>query len=121
MSAYRQGIGRWGEQLAQEYLVKLGYQVVACNLRTPYGEIDIIAREGNTLVFVEVKTRTTGDFGAPEASVTPQKQAHLLASAQLYLQEHLEIDGDWRVDVIAISGSPRQPNPEITHFENAIS
>lgn len=113
-------IGRWGEQLAAQYLQERGYSIVAVNVRTPYGELDLIARIENLTVFVEVKTRTSSTYGLPEESVTPQKQAHILDAAQHYLQSHPEIDGDWRVDVIAIQGRPDNPDPQIVWFENAI-
>jgi putative endonuclease len=70
---------------------------------------------------VEVKTRSSTAFGLPEDSVTPAKQAHLLAAAQAYLLEHPELDGDWRVDVIAIHSHPDPGQAQITHFENAVS
>ncbi|MDP3183903.1 MAG: YraN family protein, partial [Anaerolineales bacterium] len=68
----------------------------------------------------EVKTRTSHTFGYPEDSVTPRKQAHMLAAAEHYLQEH-ELDGDWQFDVIAVEGSPGDQSPRITHFENVLA
>jgi putative endonuclease len=72
-------------------------------------------------VFVEVKTRSSTAYGLPEDSITPRKQAHLLAAAQAYLQAHPELEGDWRIDVIAVQRQPAHPKPVITHFENAIT
>ncbi len=128
MTGKRQNLGKWGERTAADYLTTKGYQVIGRNIRTPYGEIDLIARlpgktspEKDILAFVEVKTRATASFGFPEESVNFRKQAHLLASAQFYMQEHPELEGDWRIDVIAIQRlNPGKP-PAITHFENAIS
>ena len=72
-------------------------------------------------MFVEVKARATPTFGYPEEAVNLRKQTHLLASAQYYMQAHPELDGDWRIDVIAIQRLfPGKP-PVITHFENAVS
>ncbi len=120
MTKNRQAVGRWGEDVAAAYLAGKGYEILARNLRTPYGELDLITRQGEALVFVEVKTRTSRTFGFPEEAVTAAKQRHLLESAQSYLQENPEWEGEWRIDVIAIERlDPRQP-PEITHFENAI-
>jgi len=120
MSDRQQKIGRWGEQIAAEYLVKKGFKMLARNVRTPYGEIDLICLRENHIVFVEVKTRTSLAFGYPEDSVTPRKQAHMLSAAEHYLQEH-EIDSDWQFDVIAVEGSPGGRPPHITHFENVLS
>jgi putative endonuclease len=120
-----QGVGRWGEALAADYLCQHGYTLLARNARTLYGEIDLVAAQqtlsGSWTVFVEVKTRRSGAFGLPEESITARKRAHLLASAQAYLQAHPELDGAWRIDVIAIRQHSRDAEAEIFHFENAIS
>jgi len=117
MSDYRQKIGKWGEEVAVEYLKSRGFRVIARNVRTPYGEIDIVAENEGFTSFVEVKTRTTSSMGPPEISVTPRKQEHMLASAEHYAQEY-EID-NWQIDVIAIEGKPGS-QPNIIYFENAI-
>jgi putative endonuclease len=132
MSTSKQALGRWGEARAAEYLIARGYAILERNARTPYGEIDLVARlDGSrssdprkpapTTVFVEVKTRSSKTFGFPEESVTPRKQAHLLAAAQSYIQEHPQLEGDWRIDVIAIQRYPSKTQPTITHFENAVN
>ena len=136
MKTYRQSIGKWGEGLAADYLQERGYIILDRNARTPYGEIDLVARQelirsgllqmgvvdrSYVTVFVEVKTRSSSSFGLPEESITPRKQAHLVAAAQAYLQAHPEMDGDWRVDVISIQRSHSRQPPVITHFENAIT
>jgi len=120
MKTFRQALGHWGENLAANYLTQKNYEIVERNVRTPYGEIDLVARQGRITVFVEVKTRSSESFGYPESAITSSKQAHVIAAAQSYLLGHPELDGDWRVDVIAVrrfrSGQP----PKIDHFENAI-
>jgi putative endonuclease len=136
MSANRQILGKWGERAAGDYLTEHGYQIIDRNARTPYGEIDIVAlqktekprnayqpvgEENPVVVFVEVKTRTTDLFGPPEVSIDARKRDHLLSSSQAYLQSHPELDGDWRVDVIAIQCKAGDSPFEITHFENAFS
>ena len=68
---HNQHLGRWGEQAARDYLTTMGLQIVTSNVRTAYGEIDVLARQGDTLVFCEVKTRRTRTFGHPEVAVTP--------------------------------------------------
>lgn len=107
--------------MAESYLTARGYDVIERNARTPYGEIDLVMKNSEILVFVEVKTRSSDSFGEPEASVTLKKQAHLVSAIQAYMLEHDELEGDWRVDVIAIQGTPNKPNPSIVHFENALS
>ena len=119
MTNTRQQLGQWGETLAAGYLTQKGYTLLDRNVRTPHGELDLVARRGAVLVFVEVKARTSTVYGHPEESITPTKQAHLLASAAAYLQAHPDLDGDWRIDVIAIRQRKGQ-KPEIIHFENAV-
>jgi putative endonuclease len=112
-------LGRQGEETAARYLQTKGYCILERNVRTPHGEIDLIARKGEVLVFVEVKMRTSEQFGYPEEAVTPRKQAHLLAAAEAYLAQHPESDETWQFDVVAIL---RHPNAtlQIEHFENVI-
>ena len=128
---HRQALGKWGEKLAAEYLQAQGYAILERNARTPYGEIDLVVRyepaledanfEQPMIIFVEVKTRRTRTFGPPEVSITARKKEHMMASAQAYLQAHPELDGDWRMDVIAIENLKANQKPEITHFENAFT
>ena len=112
-----QSVGRWGEQAAADFLCERGYALVARNVRTPYGEIDVIASKDGITVFVEVKARTGRSYGPPEVAVTPRKQAHMLACASHYAQEN-ELD-HWQIDVIAVER--QQGKVMITHFENAVS
>ena len=114
---HNQRIGKWGEDTAAEYLIQRGHEISARNVRTPYGEIDIVSKQGDTTIFVEVKTRTSNTMGLPEESITPRKREHMLACADHYAAEH-EID-HWQIDVIAIEGKPGL-TPKITHFENAL-
>jgi putative endonuclease len=120
MANQKKALGAWGEQLAADFLRRQGYVIVERNVRGDYGEIDLLARQGEVLVFIEVKARSTPDYGNPEEAVTPVKQQHMLDSALDYLQAHPEFDGDWRIDVISVARVPNGP-PEILHFENAIS
>jgi putative endonuclease len=115
-------LGRWGEQEAASYLTGQGYEILERNHRTPHGELDLIARlpAANTIVFVEVKTRSTRTFGYPEASVDAGKQAHLLNAAQYYIQQHPDLTCNWRIDVIAIQRARQGGPAQITHFENAL-
>jgi putative endonuclease len=117
MTKYKKEIGAWGEGIAADWLAERGCQIIARNVRTPYGEIDIIARQGDVTVFVEVKTLTSSLNFFPETNITRAKQQHMLHAAQHYTAEH-EID-HWQIDAIAVEGRPGS-KPVVTHFENAI-
>jgi putative endonuclease len=114
---HNQRIGKWGEETAAAYLTERGYEIISRNARTPYGEIDIVAKHGDILIFVEVKTRTSDSMGLPEESITPRKRQHMISAAEHYAAEQ-EID-HWQIDVISIEGKPGS-KPKITYFENAI-
>ncbi len=113
----KQSVGHWGEQAAADFLCGQAYEIIARNVRTPHGEIDIVACKDGMTVFVEVKARTGKSFGPPEVAVTPRKQAHMLACAEYYAQQH-EID-HWQIDVIAVQRV--NGKAEIMHFPCAIS
>jgi len=114
-------LGSWGESIAAEYLVKRGYKIVDRNVRTSYGEIDLVARQEDVMVFVEVKTRSNMRFGFPENAITPRKREHLIEASQTYLQDCPKPIGDWRIDVIAIQSLDSEAHPLIEHFENAVN
>jgi putative endonuclease len=120
MSTHRQAIGRWGEEMASQYLIAKGYALLAHNIHSPHGEIDIVASKDGLLVFVEVKTRSSHAFAFPEDSVNRRKQAYLLSAAEDYLQAHPESGESWQFDVIAVEGTPGG-KARIDHFENVIS
>ncbi len=113
-------IGELGEIAAREYLLEQGIIVIAGNIRTEYGEIDILGLDGNVMVFFEVKTRKSKKFGYPEISIDQTKMEHMVNSAMKYLQDHPEINNDWRIDVVAITKYDEQPS-QIKWFKNAIS
>lgn len=117
---HNQRLGKWGEDTARQYLEEHGVQVLAANVRTQYGEIDLIGREGNVLVFFEVKTRRTRTFGFPEQAVDSRKQEHMLNCALDYLQAHPEMEGDWRIDVIAVEQMAGRQT-KVTWFKYALS
>jgi putative endonuclease len=120
MVGQKQSLGRWGEERAAEYLEAKGYEILGHNIRTENGEIDLLARQESVLIFVEVKTRTSQDFGHPEESITETKRQHMTDAAESYLQSHPEHDSDWRVDVIAVRRGENLP-PEVIHIENALA
>lgn len=101
MEKYRQAIGKLGEMKAKNYLRRRGYQILETNYRTRAGELDMIAKEKDCLVFVEVKTRTSDEYGAPAEAVSYYKQQHMLKSAKYYLSRHGG-DCECRFDVIEV-------------------
>lgn len=113
----RKQTGRRGEELAALYLQQKGYAIIERNWRCPVGELDVIAQDGSTLVFVEVRTRQGSRFGRAEESITPAKQTRLIELAQTFLQEKA-VTLPWRIDVVAIQLEAGQP--QVTHLENAV-
>lgn len=94
--------GRLGEVEAARFLEKNGYKVLERNFRCRYGEIDIVAREGRTIAFVEVKTRGSEAFGTPFASVDARKQKKITLAAHFYIENNKLSDADLRFDVVGI-------------------
>jgi putative endonuclease len=113
----KQKTGQQGEQIAANYLQQHGYEILARNWHCPYGEIDIIARHHQTLVFVEVKTRR-GRHNAL-ASITPGKRQRLVASVHIYLNRAQLADAVWRIDAIAITLTAGNP-PQIDHVQDVL-
>ena len=113
----RQQFGEAGEALAARLLRKRGYKILETNHRNPLGEIDLIARDGDSLVFVEVKTRKSLHFGNPKWAVTPRKQRKLSMVALYYLKTTGQSQSKARFDVVAIHSAG--PRPEIEIVRNA--
>jgi putative endonuclease len=109
----RQQYGEAGEALAARLLRKRGYKILETNFRTPLGEIDIVARDGETIVFVEVKARQTGRFGAPKWAVTPRKQRKISMVALYYLKATGQSQAKARFDVVSIRSTLQRPEVEI--------
>ncbi len=122
MPSRTQRIGHQGEQWAARYLTARGYQILARNVYTPYGEIDLIARGPEGLVFVEVKARRSPRGGPPEARVDARKQRRLWAAIQHWLAARYPAGDEppWRVDVIAVEWRAASPEPlaQIHHWED---
>lgn len=110
--------GSKGENIACSFLTKLGYEIIERNYRYERGEIDIISKEGDTLVFVEVKYRKSLEYGPPELAISKGKQNQIKKVAQAYLYENDIKDQSCRIDVIAILHLPNQ-KPTINHITNA--
>ncbi len=120
-SNQRQSTGRQGENIAGEFLKNKGYTILERNWRTPYGEIDIVARKRESVVFVEVKTRASRSLGPPEISITARKARHMRDAAQYYIQQHPDMEADWQIDLITIQLKSRGDPMSIDHFENVLS
>jgi putative endonuclease len=116
----RRHLGAFGEQVAREYLEKCEYQILQQNYRCSVGEIDIVARDGDSLAFVEVRTRSSRQFGTPEESITRAKQAKLIELAESYLQEHQISNETWRIDVVAVEVDRNNKVSRIELIENAV-
>ncbi len=112
-------LGDRGERAAVRYLKRQGYQILARQYRTDLGEIDIIALDRQTVVFVEVKTRKSAAKGQPYEAVTDQKQKQITRLAVAFLKKHQLLQHSARFDVISIVWLAEQKQPEIEHFENA--
>lgn len=94
--------GKYGEEIAAEYLIKLGYRIVENNYRNRFGEIDLIAEEGGTLVFIEVKLRNLISYGHPAAAVDTWKQQRLIKTAAGYISDKRFSDKPCRFDVVSV-------------------
>lgn len=99
---YRRAIGVGGEVAAADYLCHRGYRILVRNYRSPLGEIDIVAEEGDTLVFIEVKTRSSALFGVPQEAVTIKKQKKIGRIALYYLSEQKIRQKACRFDVVSV-------------------
>ncbi len=112
-------VGVRGERIAARYLRDRGLALEDRNYRARSGEIDLIARDRDQFVFVEVKTRRSAAFGSPEEAVTPRKQNRLVQTAQEYLKERRLENCEWRIDVVAITLASNAP-PHVVHIRSAV-
>jgi putative endonuclease len=116
----RRDLGAFGERVAAAHLEAKGYRIRARNFRCREGEIDIVAEDGDCLVFVEVRTRRGDAFGTPAESVTAAKERRLLTVAKAYLQEHPDVPANQRIDVVGVELS-RGRLLAVQHSEGAIA
>jgi putative endonuclease len=115
----RKAVGDEGERLAVDFLKKKGYRILETNYRCRSGEIDIVARQGEALVFIEVRTKTNVSFGLPEESISFTKRQHLEASAESYLQENSQDPPSWRIDLVAVELDADNRLKRIEQIQNA--
>lgn len=106
----KRNIGKYYETMASEYLARQGYEIICHNYYSKFGEIDIIARDHEYIVFIEVKYRKTKQFGYPREAVTYQKQRHIIRTAQYFLLTQIGKEASCRFDVIEILDN------QITHL-----
>jgi putative endonuclease len=117
VSTARQRLGDLGEKAAEELLARSGYRIVARKHRCPRGEVDLVAEQGELLVFVEVRTRASVAFGGPEETVGASKQQRLVRAARDFLARWRGPPRDLRFDVVAVVDAPG--GPRLTHFPGA--
>jgi putative endonuclease len=120
MGRERNITGAAGGRIASSFLKKLGYRILESNFRTPFGEIDIVAKLRQIIVFVEVKSRITSSFGPPYLSVTWMKQRHIVKNALYYLKRKRMSQADWRVDIVSVKLNYDLGLENIELIENAI-
>lgn len=119
-SGRRVRLGAAGERAARGFLESSGYAILDTNFRCPHGEVDIIALDGDCLVFLEVRTRRGGSFGSPEESVTPGKERKLIATAETYMQSRADLPEQWRIDLVAVDVDGQGRIVRIERTENAV-
>ncbi len=112
-------LGRRGEDAAARYLKRLGYKILDRQRHLAPGELDLVALDGRTIVFVEVKTRTSADAGHPAEAVDAAKQRKLTRLAVTFLKQHGLLEFPARFDVVAITWPANAGRPAIEHFKNA--
>ncbi len=120
-AAWRQyrSLGKRGERAAADYLRRQGYKIVGRGERDHFGELDLVAVDDRTVVFVEVKTRTSHDAGHPAEAVGPEKQKRLTRLALAYLKRHDLLECKARFDVLAVTWPEKARKPTIEHIKNA--
>lgn len=114
----KKDFGKEGEEIAAKYLAKNGFEILVRNYQYGHGEIDIVAKDGGILVFVEVKTRRNLEFGEPEYAITKRKIQQIKKMAELYLFDKEIEEVDCRFDVVAVVMN-NPSNPQITHYKDA--
>ena len=115
-----QRLGAAGERIASRYLEQHGYEVVDKNVRRREGEIDLVALHGDTLVFVEVKLRTSRKMGAAVSAVSPAKGARLRQLAEAYSADHPDLPTTLRIDLVAIELTVGGEVGQLNHVQNAV-
>ena len=116
----RKTTGALGENLAAQFLKKKGYRIREQNYTCKYGEIDIVAEKKGYLVFIEVRTKRTKEFGSPEESITPIKKQKLINVAHSYINDHEKLPLSWRIDFVGVELDQQDKATRIEIIENAV-
>ncbi|MFA4833740.1 MAG: YraN family protein [Patescibacteria group bacterium] len=117
---YKQVVGKFGENLARDYLLKHGYKIIDINVKISFKEIDIIARVGETLIFVEVKTRLSSIFGSAEDAFESKKLSNLKKALEFYIYENNLDENLVRLDFISVDISRQEKMAKIKHYKDVI-
>ncbi|MBD3184020.1 YraN family protein [Candidatus Poribacteria bacterium] len=115
----RKRLGEKGESVAAKFLKRKGYSIIEKNFSCKLGEIDIIAEKDNTIIFTEVRTKNTDEFGTPQESITPNKIKHISRVALYYIKANKLFKRSCRFDVIAVNYANNFKKPSVEHIENA--
>ena len=124
MPTPRTKLGDWGEARAAEFLRGTGLRIIETNYRCRWGEVDIVAQDRDELVFVEVRTKRSANFGTPEESLSAAKMRRLTYTCQDYLQKQIqdgaESPSDWRIDLVSVYAGKGFAPKRISHLENVV-
>ena len=119
MKKYNKAIGNYGETLSRDFLINNGYNILDMNYRNRYGEIDIICRKNNLIIFCEVKSRCTNSFGNPMESVTYHKQKQIIKLSQIYLLYKRYYNYNVRYDIIEVIFNNKNASFKVNHIKDA--
>jgi len=119
MKEFNLKTGQLGEKIAREYLEKKGYKIIDQNYRTKFAEIDLIAKKGNEIVFIEVRTKKGNIFGLPEESLNQRKLRKLWLNARSYTSR-IGWRGPFRIDAVCVVLRPQNSVEKINHYQNII-
>ena len=119
MHSYNKDIGSFGEALARDYLISKGYKILNMNFRNKFGEIDIICKKNNLLIFYEIKSRYSNSFGSPIESITCYKQKQIIKLSELYLISKKYYNFNVRYDIIEVIFNTITSSHIINHVQDA--
>ena len=119
MHSYNKDIGSFGEALARDYLISKGYKILNMNFRNKFGEIDIICKKNNLLIFCEIKSRYSNSFGSPIESITCYKQKQIIKLSELYLISKKYYNFNVRYDIIEVIFNTITSSHILNHVQDA--
>lgn len=116
---HKRELGIWGEQIASGFLTDHQIEIIVKNFRSRYGEIDIIGSDGSCLIFFEVKTRQSNQFGSPDQAVNSDKMKHIINTAMCYISNHFTEEPLWRIDIISVIRNTKTNEYVVQWIKNA--